>query len=75
MKQKVVFGPDMGASFMDKILGARMEAAGKQYQGIIDKEAADGWKYHSSHVHTKEGKFCFVVPANAAATYLVFTKE
>jgi hypothetical protein len=72
---KVVVGPAQSAgSIMEKICGANPGKSNKDFQAIIDREAQDGWEFHSVFGHETEGKLCCIFPANAVVNLLVFQK-
>lgn len=72
---KIVVGPAQSAgSLIEKICGANPENSSKDFQTIIDREAASGWEFHSVFGHETEGKLCCIIPANAVVNLLVFKK-
>ena len=72
---KVVVGPAQSAgSIGEKFCGASASNSNKDFQAIIDKQAAEGWEFHSVFGHETEGKLCCIIPANATVNLLVFKK-
>mgnify|MGYP000368194412 CR=1 FL=1 len=72
---KVVVGPaQSAASTMEKICGANPGNSNKDFQAIIDREAKDGWEFHTIFGHETEGKLCCIIPSNATVNLLVFKK-
>lgn len=72
---KIVVGPAQSAgSISEKICGANPENSSKDFQAIIDREASQGWEFHSIFGHSIEGKFCCIFPGGAVVNLLVFKK-